>query len=277
MSKRFGENMTLPLTKGDRKLVWGDCFNGKDIDQEVWSPVKWDVSDIIQEWSDKTYRIEDSKAVLFSTKIDPKDLKDDGKEYYTPCFLTTKDRMEFKYGYFEIKAQIPFYKGNSCAFWFCSSEKTATGYAAEFDAIEQLGSENNVVSNLHAWGPNHSSHDGTVQRPDRSHTFERSPEELREEVHTYFMDWTPEYVDFGVDGEVYFHAPITEDAKPMFNDKVDLDVFRLPIYFIMSEYLYTPGRKLGWGLKGDEEPFKYVAKIDHVALYQKDGEEIFMK
>ncbi len=277
MSKNFGINMNIPVIKGDRKLVWGDCFNSSDIDRDIWTPVAWDVADIIQEWSDKTYYVKDGQAVLFSSKLQPEEVNEDGKAYYTPCFLTTKDRMEFKYGYFEIKAQIPFYKGNSGAFWFVSTEKTATGYKAEFDMVEQLGSERNVVSNLHAWGPNHASHDGTVKRENRSHTFESEPEVLRTETHTYFMDWNPEYVDFGVDGEVYFHAPITEDAHPMFNNKVDMDTFRLPIYFILSEYLYTPARKLGCSMKGDEEPFKYVMKVDHVALYQKDGEEIFFK
>ncbi len=103
------------------------------------------------------------------------------------------------------------------------------------------------------------------------------PELLRTEMHTYFMDWNPDYIDFGVDNQVYFRAGITDKDKEMFANPVDMDVFRLPVYFILSEYLYTPGRKLGWGLKGDEEPFKYVMKVDHVALYQKEGEEIYFK
>ena len=276
MRKNFGIRMDIPETHGNRKLVWGDCFNGDKIDEEIWSPISWDVSDIIQEWSDKTYYIKDGKITLFCTKM-PKEECDGEKEYRVPCFLTTKDRMEFRYGYFEIKAQIPFYKGNSAAFWFCSTEKTETGYSNETDMVELLGRDNNVVSNLHVWGTNHASNDGKVKRDDRSKTFDTEPEKLRLETHTYFLDWTPEYIDFGVDGEVYYHADITENGKANFNADLDMDTFRLPIYFILSEYLYTPGRKLGWGLKGDEEPFKYIMNVDHVALYQKDGEDIYFK
>lgn len=275
MSKRFGINMDIPETHGDRKLVWGDCFNGDDIDQELWTPKSWDISDIVQEWSDKTYYVKDGQITLFSTKLP--EAQDDGKIYYTPSFLTTKDRMEFKYGYFEIKAQIPFYTGNSGAFWFCSTEHTETGYRAEIDMVELLGRDDNVVANLHTWGKNHSSNDGKIPRNNRSHTFESNPEDLRNETHTYFMDWTPDYIDFGVDGEVYYHAPLNDDALSNFNNVLDMDTFRLPVYFILSEYLYTPGRKLGWGLKGDEDPFKYVMKVEHAALYQKEGEEIFFK
>ncbi|MBQ3550871.1 MAG: family 16 glycosylhydrolase [Clostridia bacterium] len=275
MSKNFGINMDIPEVKGDRKLVWGDCFNGNDIDKEIWTPVAWNVADIHQEWSDKTYYVKDGQVVLFSSKVAPEEVVD-GKPYYTPCFLTTKDRMEFKYGYFEIKAQIPFYKGNSGAYWFCSTEKTKDGSGAEFDMVEQLGSETNVVANLHQWNP-HASNDGTVPRAERSHTFESAPEVLRTETHTYFMEWTPDYVDFGVDGEVYFHAPLTPGSEHLWNKEVNLDTFRLPIYFIMSEYLYTPARKLGCSMDGTEEPFKWVMKVDHVALYQKDGEEIYFK
>lgn len=276
MSKQFGVNMDIPKVKGDRKLVWGDCFNGNDIDQDIWFPSSWNVKDIIQEWSDKTYYVKDGQLTLFSTKKKPEEITDE-KIYYTPSFLTTKNRMEFRYGYFEIKAQIPFYKGNSGAFWFCSSTKTDSGYSAEIDMVELLGRDNNVVANLHTWGKNHSSNDGVIKREDRSHTFESTPEQLRTETHTYFMDWTPDYIDFGVNGEVYFHADLTPEGRKQFNADMDLDTFRLPIYFILSEYLYTPERKLGWGLKGDEEPFKYVMTVDHVALYQKDGEDIYFK
>ena len=276
MSKQFGSIMDIPEIKGDRKLVWGDTFDGTDYDKELWNPVSWSVSDINQELSDKTYYVKDGQLVLFSTKLHECEQTGE-KKYYTPSFLTTKDRMEFKYGYFEIKAQIPFYKGNSGAFWFVSTQNTETGYHSELDMVELLGSENNVVSNLHAWGTNHASHDAKVKRADRSHTFESDPEVLRTETHTYFMDWNAEYIDFGVDGNVYFRAGITDKDKEMFANPVDMDVFRLPVYFILSEYLYTPGRKLGWGLNGDEEPFKYTMKVDYVALYQKDGEEIYFK
>lgn len=276
MAKMLGVNMDIPESKGDRKLVWGDCFNGNEIDTELWTPWCMNAPDIIEEWSDKCCYVKDGQVVLFSSKLGD-DEKTAEKQYRSPNFLTTKNKMEFKYGYFEVKAQIPFYKGNSSAFWFCSSSKTPLGYGAEFDMVELLGSENNVVSNLHAWGPNHASNDGTIPRANRSHTFESAPEELRLETHTYFMDWNPDHIDFGVDGEVYWTADLTEKGTAQFNNKVDLDCFRLPIHVILSEYLYTPGRKLGWGLKGDEEKFEYVMKLDHVALYQKDGEEIFMK
>ena len=268
--------MDIPETKGDRKLVWGDCFNGPDIDKELWTPMTWDVSDIIHEWSDKTYYVKDGQIVLFSTKLKPEEVKD-GKEYYTPAFLTTKDRMEFKYGYFEIKAQIPFYVGNSAAFWFVSTQKTEQGHGAEFDMVELLGQDDNVVSNLHCWGNVHSSFDGKLHRTERNYVFESKGDVLRSETHTYFMDWTPNYVDFGVVGKVYCHVDLNDDGNQMFGHKMDMDTFRLPIYFILSEYLYTPGRKLSWGMSGEEAPFKYVMKVDHVALYQKDGEEIYFK
>ncbi len=276
MSKRFGINMDIPETKGDRKLVWGDCFNGNEVDLDIWNPTAWNVKDIIQEHCDKSHFVKDGKVTLFSTKLKAEEITDE-KVYRTPSFLTTKSKMEFRYGYFEIKAQIPFYTGNSGAFWFCSSTKTEQGYSCEIDLVELLGRDNNVVANLHTWGKNHSSNDGKIPRNDRSHTFDATPEQLRTETHTYFMDWTPEYIDFGVDGEVYYHADITESGKEKFNADLDMDAFRLPIFFILSEYLYTPERKLGWGLKGDEDPFKYVMTVDHVALYQKDGEDIYFK
>ena len=276
MAKSFGANMNLPLEKGDRKLVWGDCFNGNDYNKELWNPINmWKVSDIDQKLCEDTYRVENGQLILTSSKL-PADKQVDGKAYVTPCFFTTKDRMEFKYGYFEIKAQIPFYKGNSGAFWFFTSEETKKGYKCEVDLVEQLGHDNAVESAIHAWGTTHTSC-GRIPRKDRSHTFASTPEELRLETHTYFIDWTPEYIDFGLDNEVYFHFPLTEDCKQYFEQDFDLECLHLPLFFILSEYLYTPGRKLSWGMDGTEEPFEYVMKVDHVALYQKEGEEIYLK
>ena len=265
----------IPMSKGDRELVWADCFNAKKLDTEFWNPLPhMGGSDIERKMDASTYEMRDGSIFLTSYK------KTDGSGYVSPYFLMTTDRMEFKYGYFEITAKVPFYKGNSAAFWFCSNGRTKRGNLAEIDMVELLGSERNVVSNLHSWGKTHTSFDGKIKRDDRSHIFDSEPEKLREEYHTYFMDWTDKYIDFGVDGEVYCHADLTAEGKKNFrSEKVCMNTFHQPVHVILSEFLYTPGRKLGWGLDGTEAPFRYTLELKHVALYQKRGEtmKIFNK
>ncbi len=269
----------LNPTHGDRRLVWGDDFTSPEIDRSKWFlSDMMTASDMRREACPETMEQKDGMLTLRCTKfVEP---QEDGKEYHVPPFPITNSTMEFRYGYFEIRAKIPFHYGNSGAFWFCATKKTETGLKPEIDMVELLGSENNVVSNLHTWGDYHTSFDGRLPRAVRSHTFPTSGDALSEEFHTYSMDWTPDAISFAVDGETYCSCPLTEEGKANFRKiegkELDLDVFRLPVYFILSEFLYTPARKLGWGLKGDEAPFVYTLQVEHVALYQRDGEELFV-
>ena len=255
------------------KRVWGDDFSGNDIDRKLWSTHIMNAADITSELSERTYKVANGEIELYSFTATKEDLaKDPKKKYYTPLFLCTNGVMEFQYGIFEIKSVVPFYYGNSGAFWFCATEHTANGYRSEIDMVELLGSENNVVSNLHTWGTGHTSFDNQIKREDRSHTFESEPEQLRQEYHSYFLNWTEDFIDFGTDSEVYYHADLTAEGASQFADpsKLDLDAFRLPVYIILSEFLYTPERKLGWGLNGDEDDFFYTMKIDHCDIYQPE-------
>ena len=41
----------IPMSKGDRELVWADCFNAKKLDTEFWNPLPhMGGSDIERKW-----------------------------------------------------------------------------------------------------------------------------------------------------------------------------------------------------------------------------------
>ncbi len=274
--KTFGESMELPEMKGDRTLIWGDCFNGDTLDTDLWKPWIWNTDDIVAEMSDRTCVFRGGEVDLVCSKF-PESERKDGKVYRTPLFLTTKKKMEFRYGYFEVRAKLPCFCGSSAAFWFCSSQKTPRGFSAEVDMVETLGRTDNVVANLHVWGAMHTSFGGRRPREVNSHTFPAPPEQLRTEYHTYSLDWTPYMMEFAVDGEPYCRADITDAGRVNFaNSSLDMDAFRLPIHVIISNFLYSPARKLSWGMSGEEDDFPYVMTIDHVALWQKPGEDLYM-
>ena len=255
---------TLNPTHGDRRLVWGDDFTAPEIDR-----TKWFLSDMMtaadmrREACPETLEQKDGRLTLRCSKF--AEPQPDGKEYHVPPFPITKSTMEFRYGYFEIRAKIPYHYGNSGAFWFCSSARDEKKNFVEIDLVELLGREDNCTSTLHQWGTEHIAVNTSMwPRSKRSHTFPTSGDALSEEFHTYYLDWTPEYIAFGVDGDTYLKWDITEKGAENFAapDRVDMDVFHLPVYFILSEFLYTPARKLGWGLKGDEAPFTYTMQVN---------------
>ena len=263
--------MDIPETKGDRQLVWGDCFNGDKIDLDFWKPVNYlNVEDINHVFDETTAELKDGKLHLRSFGSPKKG------EYTAPLFLTTQGKMEFRYGFFEFRAKLPFSKFNSPALWFCSSWKTGKGHWFELDSIELFGRDNAVTASLHDWiGSEHYSFDHTTKWS--SHFFNKDPEVLSNEFHTYTIEWNPKYIEWAVDGEVYARTPLTEEGVVNFRKGVDMETFHLPIHVIISEYLYTPSRKKPWGgFTGNEDDFVYDMEVDYIALYQGKGEHMIV-
>ncbi len=55
-----------------------------------------------------------------------------------------------------------------------------------------------------------------------------------------------------------------------------MDTFHLPIFPIISQYLYTPSKNLDFGFTGDEDDFICDMKVDYIALYQGASEHIII-
>jgi beta-glucanase (GH16 family) len=110
---------------------------------------------------------------------------------YTSGIVTSLQRAQFSYGYFEIRAKLPRGQGVFPAFWLTNDN------TLEIDAIELLG-----------------------DRPARGYmTLHRDNEQVFQEAHdgvdlsagyhTYGVDWQPTYVRWYVDGvrrATYAHA-----------------------------------------------------------------------
>lgn len=105
---------------------------------------------------------------------------------YTSGALTTQGEFSQKYGYFEMRAQVPEGKGLWPAFWLLNDNQD---WPPELDVMEIIGSETSVLhQSVHSDGPDSTK--VTYAKENLSNAF-----------HTYGMDWTKDKITFYLDGK----------------------------------------------------------------------------
>ncbi len=254
-------------------LVWSDEFNntGKP------DPTKWtyDYGFIAnqekQYYTDrpKNARVENGNLIIEAHKenISNKDFGnpafiDTWAEYkakidtahYTSARIKTEDLAEWKYGRIEVRAKLPSGRGMWPAIWMLSESRAEAGWpeCGEIDIMEHVGYDKDTIhGTIHTQAYNHMK--GTQKGKT---IFIENP---YDEFHLFAIDWTPEKIDFLLDGVVYNHI-INEhktEAEWPFDQK---------FYLILN---VAVGGSWG-GAKGiDEGIFPQQMVVDYVRVYQQ--------
>ena len=107
---------------------------------------------------------------------------------YTSGLLTTEKSFAQKYGYFEIRADLPTGQGMWPAFWLLPADQTRT---AEIDVFENVNGDGNVFQSLL------SEQTGAALAT----SFASAVAGLTSGFHTYGMSWTAERITWFIDGK----------------------------------------------------------------------------
>ena len=287
-------NIDFPADdNAEYKLVWNDEFDKDSLDLTKWSGntqgcpnADYAYTSDLEHW-----RFKNSVATLSMTKFDKPDLN--GKLYLDGYSFVTHDKMNFQYGYLEMRAKIPFFgKGEFPAFWLVSGHSSVARNAADFkkrdceveiDIFENFSSKNQVVPNLHKYENTeirrHVQLSGIDQGASvngtRTFSFE-SMEEARK-WHTYGFLWTKDIMSFSVDGEFYYSYNLNKN----FGDFGSMAGFHQPLGIIISNQIFSAGwcEVSEWAASlgpPPDEIFPLEYKVDYVRLYQKEGSMIFI-
>ena len=187
------------------------------------------------------------------------------------------DTMNFKYGYLELRARVPFRHGAWPSFWMKSNTPFAkSSYMAEIDIYEVFSSKNHVVANLHKWGGGkHVMLPGGEGSLNRAFTFEND-ENLNNEYHVYGFEWDEKETKYYVDGYCYATFPIDESGEfgnePSLAGMSGFHDFAYPIF---NNEIFSEGSRWkpeGWVLTDEDEmPIDYY--LDYLRLYQNPEKE----
>ncbi len=184
------------------QLVWHDEFEGTEIDRSKWEHevnAKGGGNNELQYYTDRLVNSYVKDGVLIIQALKEHYTGPEGTREYTSARLRTKNKGDWKYGYFEIKAKLPKGKGLWPAIWMLPTDWVYGSWAAsgEIDIMELLGHEpNKVYGTLHYGGP----------YPNNvfSGTFYVLPEgDFSQDFHVFALEWDTTSISWYVDGKRY--------------------------------------------------------------------------
>ena len=234
--------------QGKRKLVWEENFSGKSLNEKVWNIELGDGcpncgwgNNERQLYTNENHELINGNLVITAKKEGNK---------YTSTRITTKDKKEFLYGYFEARAKLPVGQGIWPAFWMLGSNINEVGWpkSGEIDILEYVGKEPQMVyTTLHT----QDSHGNSINSK------KTKIEGIEDGFHRFGIDWTKDKMDFYVDGILiytFYPQVKNEDTWP----------FDKPFYFLVNLAI---GGNFG-GPEVDDTIFPQKFIVDYIKVYQ---------
>lgn len=259
------------------KIVWFDEFNGSGLP----SSKKWGYeSGFVRNKEEQYYtvnRLENARQekgclIIEGRKEDfpnpdysPKATEANWQQSrktaaYTSAALITLDKMSWKYGKIEIRAQLPKGKGSWPAFWMMGANVNAVGWpiCGELDIMEFVsGTPTTIYGTVH-WNKTAGTRDHITKG------FSTTSPSITDDFHLYGIEWDQDKITFLLDEKPYGHFDISEATKPGMENP-----FQKPMYLILNLAL---GGSWGGEIGDDQFPRKLI--IDYVRIYEKDPQSL---
>lgn len=268
------------------KLVWQDEFNGTEIDWNYWEkPISakgYATYGADAGTKAENVSVKNGNLVLAATSEET----DKGTAYWG---VDLNANFDFQFGLVEIKAKIN--SGTACwpAFWFNGTKTLERNYNGEIDAFEFFGTDMILKSQLHSWwtsgrsipglastdGQNAAGHIQHLSEADGNARKSLDGKPLSADYHTYSMEWTPEYIRFACDGQVYCTSELTSMLKhPIYGYSMNekMAFLNKSVHLILSTSVGRKSSENG-GVPGPDENtvLPNYFYVDWVHIYQQDG------
>ncbi len=237
-------------------MIFNDDFRQHSLDSSKWnSRYRWGPNWTIN--GEQQYYVDyinnsgfghspftfDGEHMTITASHTPDNLRNkaNNKRYLSGA-LTTYNKFKMRYGYVEMRAQLPKGKGMWPAFWLL--HQNDNNKRPEIDVVEMLGHEPSVVYQTYHYYDNwnlRSTPSFQARGPDYSQGF-----------HTYGMKWEPGRITWYVDGKVT-------------NTYSNGNVASEDMYLLVN--LAIGGN---WAGRPDgSTPFPSRFKIDYIRAYRK--------
>lgn len=239
------------------ELIWSDEFDQPGAPD----PTKWSYDVGGHGWGNRESqfytenRRENARVENGHLVIEARHEKWEGSEF-TSARLVTKNKGDWTYGRFEIRAKVPRGRGTWPAIWMLPTKwDLGNGKwpdVGEIDIMEHVGHDPGVV---HA-----STHTQKHQwKIGTQRTAKIAVPRAQEEFHTYVLEWEAEEIRMYVDDRLYF------TAKRDGGDWTSWPFFR-PFHLVVNIAI---GGEWG-GEKGiDPTALPQRMEIDYVRVYRR--------
>lgn len=236
------------------KLVWSDDFNNNgfpDLDRwtfEIQDP-GW-VNNELQQYVKNVAncRVENGNLIL-EAHYHP-----ESSHPYTSARIKSQFHGDWKYGRFEVKAKLPHGRGTWPAIWAMPTDSTYGIWprSGEIDIMEHVGYDpGQVHASIHC--------EDYCWRQGTQKTASITNESVEDEFHLYFMNWTENQIEIGMDDIIFFRYNKPKDSSPTnwpFDQK---------FYLILN---IAVGGVWGGEQGVDNTIFPQQMRVDFVRIYQ---------
>ena len=242
-------------------LHWNDEFNGDTLNSKYWNIETWwagAYNNELQSYTKSQNNIILNNGYLYlrAQKETPFNPNQPG---YTSGRITTKDKIEMQYGYWEIKAKLPSGVGTWPAIWMLNSiiDSIPWPNSGEIDIMEHVGyDENRVFFSIH-----NEDLFGNVHGTNQQGVYYY--EEIEDDFHIYSVEWNENEIKGFVDGVQYFNI------SKLSNSNYSQWPYDSPFFLIINLAI---GGDWG-GVQGVENsifPSSFI--IDYARMFIKESE-----
>ncbi|MFW5707372.1 MAG: glycoside hydrolase family 16 protein, partial [Bacteroidota bacterium] len=194
------------------ELVWNDEFDAQDIDPLKWTFETGDGTNygLPAGWGNNEMQIytsqEENAGIIKDGDVSALAITalKQGENDYTSAKLTTNGLFSMRFGRIDVRAKMPKGQGIWPAIWTLGDNRNMVEWpgCGEIDIMELLGHEpDKVYATVHYV-------DGENRKGESQNTFSASGEDFSEAYHVFSLEWTPETLNFWVDGQKYHEVAI---------------------------------------------------------------------
>jgi beta-glucanase (GH16 family) len=216
-------------------LVWGDEFNGTQLDHTKWRPITGDGA----AWYGSNYYLPTDLAVANGALMLKSERRAVGPRNYTSGGVSSRGLFSFTYGLVEWRAWVPGGAGVWPALWLMPADGS---WPPEIDAMENMGTSNIVTMTYH-WRGGQSSVTTTVPH-------------LTAGYHTFAVRWQPGEIDWLIDGQ-QARAPYISPNVP-----------NKPMFLYMNTAVCDGCQTCHWCGRPASNSFPQAMRIDYVRVYR---------
>lgn len=238
----------------DYVLQFADEFDAPEIDENIWGFEigPWPYNKELENYRRENAWIKDGNLVIEARK------EPAGNRDYTSARLTTLGKLDFTYGYLEVRAATPVARGTWSAIWLLPTDLRYGGYlrSGEIDVLERVGYDAKLVHATIHTEANNSVNNNPVTASARLTRKDAG-------FHVYAMLWTESTIEISLDGKnvLTYVRPADATSKTW--------PFDVPFHLILN---LAVGGSWG-GQKGiDDEAFPQRMLVDYVRLYTLPAE-----
>ncbi len=197
---------STPNTYTGYSLVWGDEFNGKDINTNSWTFETgnnngWGNSEL-QYYTDRLQNVFVSGGnLIVEARVEPYNTFK-----YTSTRMITKNKKTFKFGRIDIRAKMPKGKGIWPALWMLGNNIDQVNWPAcgEMDILELLGHEPNKIYGTMHWGSSFATHGS------KGTSYTLPTGSFDQQFHVYSLIWKQNDIRLLIDDQEFLHVTSTD-------------------------------------------------------------------